>query len=475
MTTRRPFLSVIVPVYNDARHLPEAIASIESQGYEPLEIIVVDDGSTDDTPQVLERLGDRVRVRHQVNKGPAAARNRGLEAAQGELVAFCDADDRWPDGKLDLQVGRLLRDPALDVVLGRVQYQAEEGVPYPEVPFEDPDLHVIMHVHLGSGVYRRPVFDRVGPFDESFTFSEDVDWFIRARELGVSIRILRDVTLYYRIHRGNMTRGVTFIDFQLMPVLKKSLDRRKAAGNAGVNFTLWRDLDDAYDESAVPGHPTVTVIIPVFDDTRYLEAAIDSALAQTHKPYEIIVIDDGSEETVVLPRRYPNIVLLGRTPHRGQGAARNAAVARAHGEILAFLDSDDVWLPDKLALQVAALEHDGADMVFGDVEEFVSPDLVVPPGTVPPVVARRGGTPTSFAVRTRAFRRVGPFREDITIGEFIDWYSRAVEIGLREAEVDAVVARRRIHDRNTGILARDLRTQYAHVLKDALDRRRAGT
>ena len=82
--------------------------------------------------------------------------------------------------------------------------------------------------------------------------------------------------------------------------------------------------------------------------------------------------------------------------------------------------------------------------------------------------------PSSFVVRRKAFRRVGGFREDVVFGEFIDWYSRATEAGLREATVDRVVTRRRIHDRNAGVVQRELRGQYAQVLKDALDRRRAG-
>ena len=88
---------------------------------------------------------------------------------------------------------------------------------------------------------------------------------------------------------------------------------------------------------------------------------------------------------------------------------------------------------------------------------------------------RTGPMPSTFVVRTKAFRRVGGFREDVVFGEFIDWYSRATEAGLREATIDRVVTRRRIHDRNAGVVKRELRGQYAQVLKDALDRRRRAT
>ncbi|MEX1008074.1 MAG: glycosyltransferase family A protein [Acidimicrobiia bacterium] len=471
-------MSVITPVYNGARYLVDAVTSVERQDYEPFEIIVVDDGSTDETPRVIAELGRRVRAFRQGNGGPAAARNRGIAEARGELLAFCDADDAWPDGKLDLQVGRLQQDPELAVVLGRVQYIAD-GVELPNVPYEDPDAKVLTHVHLGSGVYRRSAFERVGSFDATLRFSEDVDWFYRARELRAKIRILPDVTLYYRVHRSNMTRGKHASDFELTAVLKRSVDRRKAAGREGVSLEGWRDLDDvqpAGPRSAL-GEPTVSVIIPVFDETRYLAEAIDSALAQTHRPVEIIVVDDGSDEPVRLPDRLLGRVIVVRSAHRGQGAARNLAAARARGELLAFLDADDVWLPDKLEHQVAALgSDDSLDMCFGYVEEFFSPDLEhadTSPARMQ-VYERRGALPSTFVVRTRAFRRVGKFREDVVFAEFIDWYARATEAGVREVKLDRVVARRRIHDRNAGILRRDLRGNYAQVLKDALDRRRAG-
>ena len=179
MSTSLPLVSVIVPVYNGARHLREAVQSIERQGYERLEIIVVDDGSTDDTPRVIASLGDRVRAFRQDNAGPAAARNHGITASHGDLLAFCDADDIWPDGKLRLQIGRLQDDPELDVVLGRVQYVADAGERVPNVQFEDPDAQTLTHVHVGSGVYTRRAFEAIGVFDDTLRFSEDIDWFFR--------------------------------------------------------------------------------------------------------------------------------------------------------------------------------------------------------------------------------------------------------------------------------------------------------
>jgi len=100
-------VSVIIPAYNGAAFLPEAIDSVLAQDYEPLEILVVDDGSTDDTHDVLRPYAPRIRYFYQENRGPSAARNLGIERARGDLIAFLDADDRWLPGKLAAQVAAL--------------------------------------------------------------------------------------------------------------------------------------------------------------------------------------------------------------------------------------------------------------------------------------------------------------------------------------------------------------------------------
>ena len=99
----------------------EAVQSVLDQKYSPVEIIIVDDGSTDGTETVARSLPETVRYLHQSNQGPAAARNRGIEHAQGSLIAFADADDLWPAGKLELQLPYLIRDPAIEIVMGRIQ------------------------------------------------------------------------------------------------------------------------------------------------------------------------------------------------------------------------------------------------------------------------------------------------------------------------------------------------------------------
>lgn len=218
----------------------------------------------------------------------------------------------------------------------------------------------------------------------------------------------------------------------------------------------------------------VSVIIPVFNGARYIGEALDSVLAQTYDAMEVLVIDDGStDETQTVVQRFGARVGYYAQPNRGSGAARNRGVELAHGEFLAFLDADDLWLPDKLERQLAVLVSQPAcEAVTGLVEQFVSPEL----GEVPASEFSKplpGAIPSALVLRRTALTRVGPFATQWKVGEFADWYARAVEVGLRLEVLPVVVARRRLHADNQGVRHRREVAVYAQILKQSLDRRRA--
>jgi glycosyltransferase involved in cell wall biosynthesis len=453
---------VIVPAYNAARFLPSAIDSLRCQEYEPMEIIVIDDGSTDDTAAVVQRLGGDIRYVRQANAGPAAARNYGLRLARGEFIAFLDADDQWPREKLSIQLARLLAQPELDAVLGRIQYVALDGSELPGVRFQGLDK-TVADVHLGSGLFRRRAFETVGVFDESLRYCEDVDWFFRAREQHLSMLILRAITLYYRIHKQNMTQDRRAADSFLAPVFKKSLDRRRSKDGQVRPLPRWLSYDEYEPGKAL----LVSAVIPAYNAQDYVAEAIQSVLAQTYASVEIVVVDDGSEDqTGRVVRGFGPRVRFYRQAHRGPGAARNLGVAKTTGSLLAFLDADDTWMPDKLERQVEALQQfSDCSMVFGMVEQFRQGG-----GADPPQPGHLSGT---MLLRREAFEKVGPLSEDLRAGEFIDWYARATELGLPSRLQDHVVLRRRIHDDNLGVRDHSARSDYLRVLKAALDRRRS--
>jgi glycosyltransferase involved in cell wall biosynthesis len=222
--------------------------------------------------------------------------------------------------------------------------------------------------------------------------------------------------------------------------------------------------------------PLISVIIPAYNAERYLGESIASVLAQTPRPHEIIVIDDGSTDgTANVAQSFLSLIRYKWQPNGGAGAARNRGVELACGNFLAFLDADDLWTEDKLARQLAVFEKDPAlEMVFGHVQQFYSPELgkEIKRRIKLPAETMRGFHPGAMLIKREAFFRVGLFKTDLQLGEFVDWYARAMELGLKSFMLPKVVMKRRIHQANQGIYQRDARKDYLKIVKASLDRRR---
>jgi len=215
-----PLVSVIIAVYNGDRFLSSALDSIFAQDYHPLEAIVVDDGSTDDTTDVA-RSYPAVRYIYQTNQGVAAARNKGIAAARGDFIAFQDADDLWVPGKLAIQVGHLLAHPEVDGTIG-MWHNFADGAPPSEDTAAGPD-----RVGLVTLVARREVYDRVGSYDPAYRVGSDMDWFSRARDAGVNILMLPDILLYRRIHNGNLSRQIDARAASMLRMFRASVERKR--------------------------------------------------------------------------------------------------------------------------------------------------------------------------------------------------------------------------------------------------------
>jgi len=219
----------------------------------------------------------------------------------------------------------------------------------------------------------------------------------------------------------------------------------------------------------------ISVVIPVYNGERYIAEALDSVLAQRYREMEIIVVDDGSTDgTRRVVQSYKALTCVHQS-RQGAAAARNTGVKRSRGEFLAFLDADDLWMPDKTEKQMSRLAGDGAlDMVFGHVEQFYSPELQAAlKGKIKIVEAVLPGyVPGAMLIKKEAFLKVGYFNPDLKVGEFMDWIIRARDGDLRSVMLPDVVLKRRIHDANAGLREKESRKDYLRVLKASLDRQR---
>lgn len=221
MTGTGSDISVIVPVYNGAPFVAQAIDSIVAQSCPPGEIIVVDDGSTDNTADIVQRFGDRVRYVYQDNAGSSVARNRGVALSRGDFLAFLDADDLWPPCKLEQQLAILRDEPQVELVWGHVvefrgalaDVQTGSGA----VPGH----------HPGSMLVRRESFARIGGFSPVYQQAEVVEWMTRVLQSGIVHRMLPEVMMYRRIHASNKGISNPEAGAQYLQILKRHLDRRR--------------------------------------------------------------------------------------------------------------------------------------------------------------------------------------------------------------------------------------------------------
>jgi glycosyltransferase involved in cell wall biosynthesis len=221
-----PLISVVVPVRDRERYLGEAIASLLHEGWLDLEVVVVDDGSTDRSAEVAASYSG-VRCLRRERRGAAAARNTGVGAARGDLLGFLDSDDLRVAGTLERQVEVLTRRPGVDLVFGHVtQFLSPELGPEERRLLRTDDRPRAGYL-AGAMLVRRSAMAAVGAFDETLRAGELVDWLARARDRGLLTELIPEVVLRRRVHRDHLSSQLDARrDFAR--VVKANLDRRRA-------------------------------------------------------------------------------------------------------------------------------------------------------------------------------------------------------------------------------------------------------
>jgi glycosyltransferase involved in cell wall biosynthesis len=217
-------VSVIIPVYNCERYLAEAIESVLAQTYRPIEVIVVDDGSTDSSGDIA-RSYKELHYIYQPNQGVAVARNAGLAATDGEFIAFLDADDLWLPNKLRVQVDYLLEHPHIGYTIGRLQNFLDPGINL--LPRVRKSLLERDQIGLMTLVVRKTVFTQIGGFDPSYRVGSDFEWFIRAKDADIPMAILPEILLYRRIHDSNLSSQTQACYGGLLRMFKASINRQR--------------------------------------------------------------------------------------------------------------------------------------------------------------------------------------------------------------------------------------------------------
>jgi glycosyltransferase involved in cell wall biosynthesis len=256
-------VSVVIATYNMGHYLPQAVQSVLEQSYQNVDVQIVDDGSTDETPTILRQWDahPRVRVHRQMNGGQARAKNQGVALSHGDFVAFLDADDVWLPGKLSRQMPLFAGRPEIGVVYSDYECMDDEGRPLPKGPTRmhrgriSGALLIENFVSFPSAVVRRECLERHGAFDEALGMGIDYDLWLRL-SAHCQFDFIAEPTVRYRIWAGQMSKNYRQRYQSAIRIMQNFLDSNPGVVNPAVarhawahtyagrgDVTLWHEAD----------------------------------------------------------------------------------------------------------------------------------------------------------------------------------------------------------------------------------------
>ena len=430
------YVSVIIPVYNAEQYLAECLESVIHQTLKNIEIICVDDGSTDGSFMVMQDYAlkdSRISLIRQENKGVSAARNKGIERAKGEYIAFLDSDDYLEHNAYKRAYKEATAKKAEILVFGGDTFPyknwADEKLKTRRICYNQNSVDALFH-ETGSRpfsvnkLYKRSLLNEIFPvFDEHLSLGEDMAFLFDVFPLAGNIVYINDILYHYRQHsssamsvydediehkvkahleiinhvvrnwsdKGYAERYGKDLTEWMIQFFKNDLTRCRY--NAKIAYTkiivtilnelsISSELDSQYQQQLdtmrewleVPGFPRVSVIMPVYNAEQYLDETLKCLTAQTYLNFEIIFVDDGSTDNSVrilseFAQNDSRAKIL-HQQHGYAGVARNYGMEYAKGEYLLFLDSDDFFLPNMIRKAVEKADRTDADICVFLADRF---------------------------------------------------------------------------------------------------------
>lgn len=420
-----PLASVVIPSYNYGRYLPEAIESVLSQGIDDLELIILDNASTDETLEKVKPFLDdsRVRyIRHSRNIGANNNWNRCLRISTGKYVAVLSADDYFCSGHLQTMLESLEDHPECSLAyrpcywvdesgksLGVLNHRGHTAKSYVGGRDELVDLLIYdNYITPSAAIVRRSVLRCVGDFDTRIQGGIDWDLWVRIAAKNAKFIFNKNPGVCYRIHENQWSNDIctslsslndhlsilekVVISSEVHRIKDRSVDilallcARIAAYSADVVeplaeriFKVTKVLESLGSEvmSSSSVNPLVSVIVPTYNRPDLLMRAIQSVINQTYLNIEIVVVNDGGIDVENILNSWGNdlnIVLIQQNEHKGVSVARNIALRAARGEIITYLDDDDIFLSSHISTIVEGLQKDHDPFVYTE-SEYVSERL----------------------------------------------------------------------------------------------------
>lgn len=449
-------ISVVIPTYNRAEFLAEAIDSVLDQDYGDysLDLIVVDDGSTDNTENIIHNYKDKLRYIKLPHSGlPSVARNHGISVARGDIIAFQDSDDAWPKDKIKNQI-KMFDDSSIHMSYGQAYYMNNDGTKTKEVVVPEKDLNngenfndllKTNGISTLTVMVRKDSLNIVGGFNESDSLRAVEDYELWLRILArfpKGVKKVNKPLAYYRRHANNISHADNHLAMSRLLSVYDSIWKLDYLTSAQR-----QDLEDAITEmqnnfsnvlNDKYGQPFVSVILSVYNAEKYLKLAIDSLLKQTLKNIEIIVIDDGSNDgsgNILNAYLQDNRFRLVRQTNHGLVYSLNKGVTMARSEYVARMDADDISLPSRLEIEYEHMVRKENIGLVSGYFAYIDEATSLPTGTIITAPTKSIDLRRSLYIsnpfahgctmfRKAAFKDAGGYRNDYGPTEDYDLWRR---------------------------------------------------
>jgi glycosyltransferase involved in cell wall biosynthesis len=372
---RVPVVSVVIPCYMQAHFLEAAVESVVAQTFGDWEIVIVDDGSPDNTAGIARGLIERhpgrtIRLVRQTNGGLASARNTGVRASRGAYVLPLDSDDLIHPSMLEKCCRLLDEDPGVAIAYTDLEHFGEVQKLVRAPDFDPAGLKKGNRLNYCS-MYRRTAWEDTGGYSELMSLGyEDWDFWVRCIERGLVARRIPEPLLRYRVKPNTMYGTALAHDDQLRAqvVLNNSRSYSPGRRKAAAALLIRKPLPPP------TGAPVVSVVVPTRDRPHLLRETLESILGQSMKELEILVVSDAGvdiEDVVRLSGASEITRIVRHDRRRGLAAARNTALGFARGRYVAYLDDDDHYLPHHLETLLRAVRSSGLRVVYADSRRFM--------------------------------------------------------------------------------------------------------
>ncbi|MHC4213107.1 MAG: glycosyltransferase, partial [Planctomycetota bacterium] len=360
--TNKPKISVLMAVYNGQEYVEQALESIYSQSYQDFEVVIVDDASTDSTPEILLKMKDNRTViyRNAQNLGLTKSLNIGLKLCRGQLIARMDADDISRVHRFEKQVEFFEQDPNCIVVgcwCERIDAKGIKCGTYDDRPTEHADMkqqllkgNCIAH---GTAMIRRPALLEVGGYNEKYSCAQDHDLWLRLSEIG-QIRNMEEYLYELRAWPGNITASKEKVQYQYSDLaIQEALSRR-----SGREKIFSQESKHRTFSTETNWRPRFSIVMANYNNSKYIAEAIESIRCQLFEDWELIIIDDCStDNSLAVVTEYltdERIRLIRHESNRGYISALKSGIAEARSQFFGILDSDDCLVPNAVEIMYSA-------------------------------------------------------------------------------------------------------------------------